>query len=75
MDRVLNPKHFNSQAEGQDSLRQSILYDYNNKSNEKQVKEVVPMWTQNWFLLCKCCVYICRIWDEQKYREVIKYGF
>ena len=31
--------HFKSQAEGQDSLRQLILYDYNNKSNEKQVEE------------------------------------
>jgi len=29
---------FNSQAEGQDSLRQAIMYDYNNKSNKKQVK-------------------------------------
>ena len=27
-----------SQAEGQDALRQAILSDYNNKSNEKQVK-------------------------------------
>ena len=27
-------RHFNSQAEGQDSLRQTILYDYNNKSSE-----------------------------------------
>ena len=30
-----------SQAEGQDPLRQSIMYDYNNKSNKKQVKETV----------------------------------
>ena len=42
---------FNSQAEGQDSLRQAIVYDYNNKSNEKQVKETVSAWSQNW-LLC-----------------------
>ena len=34
--------HFKSQAEGQDSLRQLVLYDYNNKSNEKQVEETVP---------------------------------
>ena len=33
---------FKSQAEGQDSLRQLVLYDYNNKSNEKQVEETVP---------------------------------
>ena len=30
-----------SQAEGQDPLRQVIMYDYNNKSNKKQVKETV----------------------------------
>ena len=35
-------RHFNNQAEGQDSLMQALLYDYNNKSNEKQVKETVP---------------------------------
>ena len=35
-------RHFNSQAEGQDSLIQTILYDYNNKSNRKPVKETVP---------------------------------
>ena len=30
-------RHFNSQAEGQDSLRQAIMYDHNNKSkSEKQ---------------------------------------
>ena len=34
-------RHFNNQTEGQDSLRQDIMYDYNNKSNEKQVKETV----------------------------------
>ena len=27
---------------GQDSLRQAIMYDHNNKSNGKQVKEMVP---------------------------------
>ena len=43
VDRVLNKGTLvYSQAEGQDSLRQTILYDYNNKSNEKQVKETVP---------------------------------
>ena len=35
-------RHFNSQAEGQDSLRQTINYDYDDKSNGKQVKETVP---------------------------------
>ena len=34
-------RHFDSQAEGQDSLMQALLCDYNNKSNEKQVKETV----------------------------------
>ena len=29
-------------------LRQTIMYDYNNKSNGKQVKETVPTWSQNW---------------------------
>ena len=38
-------RHFNSQAEGQDSLRQTVLYDYNNKSSEKHVKETVPAWS------------------------------
>ena len=44
-------RHFNSPIEGQDSLRPAILYDYNNKSNEKQVKETVPTWSQNWLFL------------------------
>ena len=54
VDRVLNKKAlwFNSQAKGQGSLRQAILYDYNNKSNEKQIEEIVRTWSQNWFLLC-----------------------
>ena len=30
-----------SQEEGQGPLRQAIKYDYNNKSNKKQVKETV----------------------------------
>ena len=34
-------RHFNSQAEGQDSLRLAVMYDYHNKSNRKQVKETV----------------------------------
>ena len=44
-------RHFNSPIEGQESLRPAILYDYNNKSNEKQVKETVPTWSQNWLFL------------------------
>ena len=36
------------QAEGQDSLRQPIMRDYNNKSNGEQVKETVPTWSQQW---------------------------
>ena len=35
----LNKDTLNSQAEEQYSLRQIILYDYNNKSNAKQVKQ------------------------------------
>ena len=45
-------RHFNSQAEGQDYLRQTLLCDYNNKSNKKEVKETVPSWSQNWLLCC-----------------------
>ena len=30
-----------SQEEGQGPLRQAIKYDYNNKSNKKQIKETV----------------------------------
>ena len=36
-------RHSNSQAEGQDSLRQAILYNYNNARVEKQVKETGPV--------------------------------
>ena len=32
-------RHFNSQAEGQDSPREAIMYDYNKKSNGKQVRQ------------------------------------
>ena len=35
-------RHFNGQAEGQGPLRQAISYDYNNKSNGKQVQEAIP---------------------------------
>ena len=53
MDRVLNKGTLvYSQAEGQSSLRQAILYDYNNKSKEKQIQQAVPTWSQNWLLLC-----------------------
>ena len=55
VDRVLN-KGTLVQAEGQDSLRQAILYDYNNKSNENQGKETVPTWSQNWRLLCNSSI-------------------
>ena len=30
-----------SQAEGQGPLKQAIIYDYNNKNNEKQAKETI----------------------------------
>ena len=43
-------RHFNSQAEGQGPLKQAIMYDYNNKSNGKQVKEAVSTWSQNQLL-------------------------
>ena len=42
--------HFNCQAEGQDSLRQAIVYDHHHKSNGKQVRETVSTWNQNWLL-------------------------
>ena len=50
-----------SQAEEQGPLSQVIKYDYNNKSNEKQVKQF-PTWSQNWFLLSNgdshsCCYF------------------
>ena len=32
---------------GQDSLRQDIMCDYNDKSDRKQVKETVSPWSQN----------------------------
>ena len=52
VDSILT-KALNSQAEGRYSLRQAILYDYNNnKSNKKSVKETVPPWGQNWLLVC-----------------------
>jgi len=44
-------RHSNSQAEGQDSLRQAILYNYNNARHEKQVKETGPTWSQIGFSL------------------------
>ena len=34
--------------EAQGSLRQAIMYDYNDKSNEKQVKEADPTCSKNW---------------------------
>ena len=43
-------RHSNGQAEGQDSLRQAILYDCNNVRHKKQVKETGPTWSQNWLL-------------------------
>ena len=42
-------RHSNSQAEREDSLRQAVMYSYN-KSNGDQVKEIVPVWSQNWLL-------------------------
>ena len=44
-------RRFNSEEEGQGSLRQAILYDYNNACHEKQVKETVPTWSQHGFSL------------------------
>ena len=55
MDRVLNKDTLVSQAEGQDSLRQVIMCDYNNKSNRKQVKGTVPTWSQNWLFPATLC--------------------
>ena len=45
--------HFNSQAEGPNSLKQAFTCDYNNKSNGKQVKEIIPTWSQNWLLAAR----------------------
>ena len=52
-------RHFNSQAEGQDSLGQAAMCDYSNKSNREQVKDTVPTWSQNWLFLniLRCRVY------------------
>ena len=47
------------QAEGQVSLRQAIMYDYNNKSSEKQVKETVPTWSHNLLFPAGC-----RLWGR-----------
>ena len=58
---------FNSQAEGQNFLRQTILYDYNNKSNKRQVKETVPTWSQNW--LPPCNRKRCWCWERLKAGE------
>ena len=41
-----------SQAEAQSPLRQVIMFDCKNKSNKKQVNEMVPTWSQNWLRLC-----------------------
>ena len=40
-------RHFNGQAEGQDSLRPDLMYGYNNRRNGKQVKETVTTWSQS----------------------------
>ena len=48
MDRVLNKGTLTVRQRGK-ILRQTILCDYN---NEKQVKETVPSWSQNWLLCC-----------------------
>ena len=40
-------RHFNSWAEGQDSLGQAAMCDYSNKSNREQIKGTVPTWSQN----------------------------
>ena len=41
-------RHFNSQAEGQDSLRQAIIYwIIVTKSNGKEVEETATTWSQN----------------------------
>ena len=57
MDRVLNKGIF-SQAKGQNSLKQTIMYVYNNKSKEKQVKKTVPTWSQNWLFPATCHFWV-----------------
>ena len=34
-------RHFNMQAEGQGSLRQAIMYDYNNGNEKQKLKKQV----------------------------------
>ena len=52
-DKVLkNARWFNSQEDRQGFLKQTNMYDYNNKINEKQVKETVPIWSQKLTLPC-----------------------
>ena len=49
-----------SETEGQSSLREAIKYDYNNKRNEKKVKETVPTWSQNWPPPCNMILNILK---------------
>ena len=47
-----------NQAEGQDALRQAIMYYYKHKRKKKKhVKKQFPTWIQNWLPLCSlaCC--------------------
>ena len=44
-------RHFSlTVGRGAGFSEQAILYDYNNKSDEKQAEETVPVWSHNWFL-------------------------
>ena len=60
-----------SQAEGQDSLRQTVLYDFNNKSSKEQIKETVPSLGQNW--LPPCNSDVIQSWNKIWFR--IQEGF
>ena len=39
-------------SRGAGSFRQASEYDYNSKNNEKQVKQTVQTWSQNWLSPC-----------------------
>ena len=47
-------------------MRQAILYDYNDKSKEKQIEETVPTWNQKWLFLSH---------TSNEYSELISFRF
>ena len=51
-------RHFSLIGRGAGFSEAGLTSDYNNKSNEKQVKEIVPPWVQNWLPPCNTCVIV-----------------